>query len=345
MPTFTGTIGNDTLIGSLGADLLRGLAGNDNYIINNRGDSVEEAANAGIDLIVTSVLDDEGTFSLAAFVHVERLRYSGSSLTSTLIGNGESNVIEANAAQSAADTLSGGAGNDSLFGYAGNDLLFGGSGDDRLDGGTGADRMAGGAGNDIYFIDNAGDRIAEGAGGGIDTVLSAIGFSLDRDWLAQIERLTYTGTVAAVLTGNDLDNVIVSQGAGADTLTGGAGNDRLDGGAGNDRLVGGTGDDTYVLGTGDVVIELAGEGRDTFIGAITSILSGSNALTIENLIHTGAATVALSGNTLDNVVAGGAGANTISGLDGNDTLAGGAGADSLLGGNGADWLFGGAIPD
>jgi Ca2+-binding RTX toxin-like protein len=69
-------------------------------------------------------------------------------------------------------TRTGTPGNDGLSGTAFSDILRGLGGDDRLralgsadelDGGTGADQMTGGAGDDLYLVDNRGDRVIEGA--------------------------------------------------------------------------------------------------------------------------------------------------------------------------------------
>lgn len=342
MGTYNGTSGADTLAGGPGADLLAGGTGDDTYILNDAGDVIVELPGGGVDGIVTALLDPSGGFGLAAWTEVENLRYNGTS-AAVLTGNALANRIEANAAVAAADHLAGGAGNDSLFGYGGADLLSGGGGNDYLDGGAGADRMIGGLGNDTYIVDSAGDRITELLGGGRDLVRSAIAFDLSVDWSAEIEDLTYTGTAAAVLSGNDLGNRITSLGAGADVLSGGEGNDTLSGGGGADTLIGGLGDDHYLLGAGDVVVEAAGEGRDTYEGAITTIATGGDATTIENLVYTLATGAVLVGNDLDNLVEGGSGADTIFGGLGRDSLAGGAGADQISGGDGDDMLFGGAV--
>ena len=122
---------------------------------------------------------------------------------------------------------------------------------------AGADRMIGGTGDDTYIVDNAGDVVDETGGDGVDTVQSAISFSLadTAHALGAIENLTLTGKTSISGTGNDLDNILIGNSA-SNVLIGLGGNDYLDGGAGADRMIGGTGDDTYVVdNAGDVVDE------------------------------------------------------------------------------------------
>ncbi|MDF3606198.1 hypothetical protein PE067_08675 [Paracoccus sp. DMF-8] len=150
-----------------------------------------------------------------------------------------------------ADNLVGRLRADHLGGYGGNDTLNGGAGADTLNGGAGADRMLGGLGNDIYIVDNAGDRVIELAGQGTDTVRSTVNFTLG----ANVENLVLLGNGDLAGTGNALSNSITGNagdnilrgGLGADILNGGAGDDRLTGGLGADRLTGGAGADVFVF--------------------------------------------------------------------------------------------------
>ena len=67
--------------------------------------------------------------------------------------------------------------------------------------------MAGGLGNDIYIVDNIGDRAIESGGAGIDLVRASVTFTLG----SNLENLTLTGAAAIAGTGNTLANVIDRQ--------------------------------------------------------------------------------------------------------------------------------------
>jgi Ca2+-binding RTX toxin-like protein len=116
-------------------------------------------------------------------------------------------------------------------------------------------------------------------------------------------------------------------------LIGYGGNDRLDGKGGNDVLAGGYGNDTYIVNSkGDQVQEWAAQGTDTVLASISYTLAGS----VENLVLTGKASIAGTGNGLSNHITGNLGANTLKGLAGADFLTGGKGNDKLFGGADAD---------
>ncbi|MBY5348802.1 M10 family metallopeptidase C-terminal domain-containing protein, partial [Rhizobium leguminosarum] len=359
--TITGGAGNDTLNGGVGADTLIGGEGDDTYIVDNAGDLVTEAADAGTDTVRAT----SANYTLAA--NLENLTYIGTA----------------------------------AFTGAGNDLantIRGAAGADTLDGKAGADSLVGGAGNDTYIVDNVGDVVTEGLNEGTDLIKTALS-SYVLTINANVENLTYTGSASFTGTGNALANTITG-GAGndlldggtgndtlagsagndiylvdsatdvineavsagtdeirtalaaysiaalvnvenltytgsasfigtgnalANTITGGAGNDTLNGAAGADSLIGGDGDDTYIVdNTGDVVTEAADEGIDTVRTTLASYTLGSD---LENLTYISTLAFTGTGNDL---------ANTIRGAAGADTLDGGAGADSLIGAAGND---------
>lgn len=229
-----------------------------------------------------------------------------------------------------ADPLSGGAFDDHLYGFAGDDQLLGLDGADLLDGGRGADRMEGGDGDDIYYVEDAGDRVVERADAGVDTVHAAIDFTLG----AYLENLTLhagalSGTgnaLANVLIGTVRDNVLRGL-QGNDTLIGDAGNDTLDGGRGIDRMEGGSGDDVFhVDNVGDQTIERMGEGTDTVHAGVSWSLDAD----IERLVLHGSARSA-TGNDFDNTLIGTSGDNSLTGGGGDDKLDAGAGDDTTFG--------------
>jgi Ca2+-binding RTX toxin-like protein len=216
-------VGNDganILNGAGGADILEGGKGSDTYFVDDPGDQVIESvggATGGTDLVKSAV-----SFILGAnlekltLLGSEDIDATGNGLNNTLIGNDGANI---------------------------------------LDGGAGSDSMTGGKGDDTYVVNAAGDSVIEtiGAGGGVDTVQSAVTFSLAAR--VNVENLVLTGAGNINGTGNGLANHVTGN-DGANTLNGAAGDDTILGGLGADRLTGGTGRDVFEF-------NLAAEAGDT----------------------------------------------------------------------------------
>ncbi|MFT3722038.1 MAG: calcium-binding protein [Hyphomonadaceae bacterium] len=291
--TLFGGAGNDTLKTGLGDDRIEGGAGAD--ILNGGAgrDTASYAASASA--VTVSLLTGTGSGGDAA-------------------GDTLSNI----------ENLEGSAFNDALTGDANSNWLYGNAGNDALDGGSGADLLVGGLGNDVYVVDNAGDIVTELVGEGRDTVFTStgvvIGSELRYTLSANVEDLAVSGFAGAInLFGNALANLIVGNGAV----------NALDGGAGADMLIGGGGNDLYFVDNiADVIIENAGEGRDTVYTSIAYYSLGDNE--IEDVVITGSAGCYVVGNALANLMVGGVGA---------DALDGGAGADFMVGGAGNDTYF------
>ena len=157
------------------------------------------------------------------------------------------------------DLYDGGAGSDII--YAADNLW------NQVDGGAGADEMHGSKGDDTYYVDDAGDRVIEGADGGLfDSVNSFIAtMRLARN--IEVLYFDYSlGTTNLLRDGErgqrfgsrtaDGDDIVDGLGGvyflfaygGADTVYGRAGDDYLWGGTGADKLCGGTGKDELVGG-------------------------------------------------------------------------------------------------
>lgn len=192
--SFTGTAGNDNIVGTTAADTMTGLTGNDTYTVNNSGDVVVEASGEGTDLVnstisytlpaevenltLTSVL----TTSTATTAVYPAINGTGNGLNNTIRGSAGNNILSGLAGD---DTLIGGAGDDLVFGGTGNDVLNesadtsgknslnGGAGDDRIYGGALADSISGGTGNDL-LLGNSGDDVITG-GAGSDAIWGGAG--------------------------------------------------------------------------------------------------------------------------------------------------------------------------
>ncbi|MER8488641.1 family 16 glycosylhydrolase [Mesorhizobium australicum] len=160
-----------------------------------------------------------------------------------------------------------GAGPD-LYGSAGNDSFYG-AGNLNV-------TMHGGTGDDIYYLYGAGNKVAEGAGAGIDTISTWMSYKLP----ANVENLIVTNPNNYAF-GNGLDNIITAK-AGHQTLDGGAGNDVLiDGGGGYDTFVisKGNGSDLIANFAATDAVRLNGYGFTSFDAVHSHLIqAGSNVL-------------------------------------------------------------------
>jgi parallel beta-helix repeat protein len=291
---WNGTSGDDLMDGTEQGEELRGLGGNDTYVVNHSLDKVVENPGEGTNDHVLSFI----TYELTA--NVEHL-----TLVGTAAINGYGNEL-----------------NNRIIGNAATNTLKGNAGHDTLDGGLGADILDGGDGNDTYYVDNVGDKVTEkfnGGAGGYDVIYSSVDYALPDE----VEKLILTGNAIRAwgnsgsgnnLIGNDLNNI-------------------LDGLAGEDRMEGGLGNDIYIVDDGgDLTIEAPGQGEDTVYTSVNFALTanvehivatGNAAINLtgnelNNRMTGNAASNILKAGLGDDTLDGGAGADVLEGGDGND---------------------------
>ncbi|TAN50414.1 MAG: hypothetical protein EPN26_10175, partial [Rhodospirillales bacterium] len=134
-----GKLGNDYVDGGAGADEMEGGEGSDTYIVNSVNDSIRENKEAGDDTVISStnyqLNQNIENLQLLEGLNIKNINGTGNALDNRITGNDFSNV---------------------------------------LDGVTGKDEMIGADGNDIYYVDDTGDRVVELAGEGVDSVKSNI---------------------------------------------------------------------------------------------------------------------------------------------------------------------------
>ena len=245
-----GDEGNDTMVGSAGAQRFDGGAGKD--IVTYGG----SAAGVIVHIGYTATGDAEGD----SFAGIEGIH--GTNLADVLIASAQGMEF---AGLRGEDELNGGSGNDLLFGNADDDTVYGGGGDDLLHGGAGSDIVYGAAGIDTAswsFAEAGVERVDKklilsvvaDLSTGTATQSGTVGGSTYNfvDSLAEVENLQ-GGGMADTLIGDDDDNVLAG-GAGDDLISGFGGSDVVVGGAGDDTLAGLAGQDTIVGGSGDDAI-------------------------------------------------------------------------------------------
>lgn len=236
--------GGGMFVGS-GNDQMFGEAGDDKWIVGNRGHD-----GAGADLM-------NGGPGVDSLQYTDRPGDLAVTIDNPLLGDGEpgendqvqqveivrtlggNDLISDNSVAGYANTFYGMKGNDTLRGGNGNDKLYGG--DDAALEGTGNDTMNGGAGADLFV-----------GGDGVDTAdysdrSDAVGVVLDD--------LAFDGAPGE--KDNVTDDVeVVRGGAGRDLLTGSDGRETIRGGGEGDSIEG-----------DDAADVLEGEGGDDVIAA------------------------------------------------------------------------------
>ncbi|MDA0586557.1 MAG: right-handed parallel beta-helix repeat-containing protein [Planctomycetota bacterium] len=153
----------------------------------------------------------------------------------------------------------------------------------------------------------------------------------------------YGGVDADDIQGNEGDDILVGGfGVANDTIDGGVGNDILRGGDGDDSLLGGADDDLLMGGNGNDVLR-GGFGLDNLQGE-----NGNDTLAGDqdaDVLNGGSGDDSVLGGLGTDVLDGGTGDDTVDGGEDDDTVRGGGGNDSVSGGDGDDLVRGHAGDD
>ena len=255
-------LGNDTMVGSDGADTIIGDVRFASTTVTVRLGDDDIEGGAGDDVIYGDVVTFGNGTNLVLFAGGDD-RIDGGAGNDEVNGGLGRDVVTGGFG---ADTLRGDGGNDVLYGQVGLDILEGGFGDDRLIGGKSADVLDGGAGRDSASYQGAASGVAiDLALGGGGTKGEALGD-------------TFSGIESAI--GSDFDDVLrgfegvnaLFGGGGDDTVDGRGGNDSVKGDAGDDRVIGGAGNDRLEGGSGaDTFIFRAGDGRDRVVDYVDGL--------------------------------------------------------------------------
>ncbi|MEA2451381.1 MAG: hypothetical protein QOG04_91 [Actinomycetota bacterium] len=371
MENFTGTPGDDTLMGSSGSnvlnggegdDTLTGLAGGDTFLGGGNGttgDTADYSASpSGINLDLNA--GSAGPLGSHASADVYGLgthgieNIIGTGFDDQLTGDSSNNTITSGAGD---DEILAAGGTDTIAAGAGDDDLSGGAAVDSLDGGTGYDALAGDAGGDT-LTDNDSDvdtlnysnspsavtvNISANTASGGDAASDVItGTSLFHNIVG-----SFTAGAGDTLTGNTLSNTLIG-GNGADTMNGGDADDNLVGGPGADILNGGLGSDVISAGNDSAADTIRGGdgGGDSGASDEVSYARCGSGVTVDLSIavaqNTGCGLDVITGMEQ---VRGSAFADTLTGDGTGNFIAGGAGADAIDGGGGDDLINAGRGAD
>lgn len=340
--------GNDRINAADGDDIVNGGGGNDVINGGNGNDNLNGAS--GADYLMGDAGNDTLVFSHdASWSDQFGISESGGIAA---IGSGALDFVLDSSYSRSFDTFSGGSGGDTLVGTNGNDVFaladalsnrHSSTSGARIDG---IEKFDGGAGNDVIDLKSSiysyGDATIVGGTG--------------NDWLRGG-------------AGNDQ----IYGGLGIDTLYGGAGNDTLhwsadetllngaidlaniiDGASGTVSLAGlGVSHDLYHGDDGSDTLQLSDDADYFSFSEISTTGieminagAGDDMLDLREMLEAitvdageGDDTVILS--QVDNVAFGGAGNDFMAGMAGDDILDGGLGNDLLIGGLGNDLLIGG----
>jgi Ca2+-binding RTX toxin-like protein len=332
--------GNDTLDGGSDNDILRGGDGADTVLGGNEADRVE--GGAGNDTLDGGLGPD--VFDGGSGTDTADYSSRVNPVFVDLDGNpDDGEADEGDNVQNDIETVVGGSGDDRLTAITGKGrTLIGGPGNDSLNGGKGADTLEGDDGDDTLSGGISDDSLDGGPG--TDTADFSYSFNAVTASLTSGSTRIVRGHVGPrrrIETDSlrAIENLTGS--AKGDTLIGDVGANLIQGGSGNDILSGGAGPDVLSGGAGRDVATYASRRTGVAVSLDGQPNDGSpdegdNVLPSTEAVIGGAGQDTLVGNDRPNVLVGGSGNDLLRGLGGNDLIVGGLGRDRIDAGGGSD---------
>ena len=317
-----GAQGNDTLIGGLDLDVMRGGPGNDVFVFaqlpEDWSDRLEDFV-SGTDVLQFDNSAFTGLGGAGQFATGDERFFAGPGATSghdasdrviyntsngelhyDADGSGSGAALDIATLQGApmlAATdivvtgeggqapIQGTAGNDSLTGTAGDDVLEGLAGNDTLTGLAGDDTIHGGTGNDAVVMGaNYGNDVIDG---GADTDKLDFGADVASNLTINLAAGTISGGGeggAGSATVSNVERIIA--GAFNDHVSGNAGGNEINGRRGNDTLSGAGGNDTLSGGAGQDSFAFAEAPSAGNVDRITDFVSGTDGLELDSGVFT-----------------------------------------------------------
>ncbi|MFI0845721.1 beta strand repeat-containing protein [Mesorhizobium sp. IMUNJ 23232] len=371
--TVDGGAGNDTILGSNGADQLLGGVGND-FVDGQQGNDVA-LLGEGDDVFQwdpgdgNDIVEGQGGFDTLSFNGSninEIIGISANGGRALFTRNIANIVMDLDDVESIKHQALGGADVINVNDLSGTDVSQVEVNLSGAIGGTTGDAAV----DDVSVAGTNGAETIKVTGGASNINVAGVAAAVKITTLEanDIVRINALGGKDLVDAGAALHAVVLNGGAGDDTLKGGNGNDILQGGDDNDILIGGIGGDQMLGEAGnDGMIWNSGDGTDLMEGgdgtdtAEVNGSSGSEQFTVtangtrvrldrlnptpsaldigttEHLIVNmgdGDDTISMTGNLAALITV------TADGGEGNDTILGSNGIDLLIGGDGEDFIDG-----
>ena len=240
--TITGGIQNETILHSIGADVIDGGLGTDTLsiatsIVTPTGSGV--STGSVINLGSTAINSVDVYANLAAYT-AAGASVAANSLSYNFAANATTNLAETQSI-TGIENITGGNGKDYIIGSAGNNVLTGaaqadyidgGDGNDTITGGTGADILKGGLGDDTIIAEDT-DTNLDGGGGTGDIISIAADANFSTDTFSGFEIVTMADnaeitldiadieaitTINGVTAGGNVEQIVGVGTTGADTL-------------------------------------------------------------------------------------------------------------------------------